>query len=107
MDQDSDVIAKLREYGANLSLPREVLHYLHLPTREAAEEVASQLPELGYQARILQSDPSSQYEGPWTIVATDEMIVTEESIEAARLTLEQLVGTVDGEYDVWEAAVEP
>jgi hypothetical protein len=107
MDQDSEVIARLRELGANLSLPREVLHYLHLPTREAAEAVAGQLPDLGYRAQILQPDPAAQWDNPWTVIAAGEMVLTEDSIDAARLALERLLATVDGEYDGWEAAAEP
>lgn len=107
MDEDRDVIARLKEHGADLSRPREVLHYLHLPTREAADWAVSKLPLLGYRPRALTPDPASQWENPWTVIAITEMVVTAQSMEEARDTLERLVGEVDGEYDGWEAAVEP
>jgi Regulator of ribonuclease activity B len=35
------------------------------------------------------------------------MVVSWQAINEARDTLERLVGELDGEYDGWEAAIEP
>lgn len=107
MDEDSEVIDNLRKYGANLSLPREVTHYLHLPSHEIAEWLAGELPKFGYHARLLKPDPAHQSTNPRTVTAASEMVVTIESITAASQVLKQLVGALHGDYDGWEAPVQP
>jgi len=103
---DRMVIDRLRQAGADLSRPREVIHYLYLPTQEAATAAADRLRNAGYTTEVR---PAAGPPGPnpWLALATIEQVVDSENIGAARALFTALAGDANGEYDGWEAAAEP
>jgi hypothetical protein len=103
---DRLIIEQLRGMSADLSKPREVLHYLYLPSREAAEAARDELTPLGYAVDVR---PAAGPPGPnpWLCLATTEAIVSVDSARASREAFTALATTHGGEYDGWEAAGTP
>lgn len=105
---DAQILEQLVRLGANLSEPRDVRHYLYLPTEEAAEHAASELRNEGYQVEARPSaDAASNPPNPWLVLATKDAIVNSETVAAARDRFGQLASEGNGEYDGWEAAAKP
>jgi hypothetical protein len=105
-DGDRMIVQQLRGLGANLSLPREVLHYLYLPTEPAAAAASEELRKAGFTTKI---SPAAGPTGPnpWLVLATTEEIVSVESARVARETFTAIAATHGGEYDGWEAGASP
>lgn len=103
---DRMIVDQLRDLGANLSLPREVLHYVYVPTESAAAAASAELRKAGFTTQVR---PAAGPPGPnpWLVVATVEEIVSVESARIARETLTALATTHGGEYDGWEAGASP
>src|SRR2546421_9502832 len=88
---------------ADLSRPRETLHYLYVPTQDAAQEAEQ---ALRAEDRKIEVRPAATGPG-WLVLITQSMIVTPESIAGARSEIEAVSTRLAGEYDGWEAAVTP
>jgi hypothetical protein len=103
---DRMIVDQLRGLGAKLSLPREVLHYLYLPTEAAAAAASADLRRAGFTTEIR---PAAGPPGPnpWLVLATTEEVVSIESARVARETFTALAATHGGEYDGWEAGASP
>ena len=103
---DRRVIEQLGAAGADLSQPREVVHYIHLPSREAAEAFAPMVANQGYQPQIHEPAPESADDSrPWTVAATGVLVVTDEAVAVARRSFTELAAEYGGAYDGWEASV--
>jgi len=104
---DQLVLEQLRSAGADLTKPREVLHYLHARTREDAERAAPQVRAAGYEVELREPDPEDLATShPWIVIATTHAVVSSDSVAETRAFFERVAGEVDGEYDGWEAAVD-
>lgn len=103
---DRLIVAQLRGMGADLSKPREVLHYLYVPSREAADAAGRDLELRGYAVDVR---PAAGPTGPnpWLCLATIEDVVSVEWARAARESFTALASQHGGEYDGWEAAATP
>jgi hypothetical protein len=103
---DRLVLEELGAAGADLSQPREVVHYVHLPSREAAEAFAPMVRNLGFEPQIREPGPEAADDTrPWTVSATSHMVVTEEAVALARRSFTELAAEYGGVYDGWDAAV--
>jgi hypothetical protein len=104
---DKQVLKQLRRLGANLSRPREVIHFLYFPTQVAAEQASHQLRGEGYMidvrpaANAAESPPN-----PWVMEARNYVVVDESNVQAMRQRFEDLAEAGGGEYDGWEAAAD-
>jgi hypothetical protein len=104
-DGDQLIVQQLRLLGADLSRPREVLHFVYFPTREDAEDAASELRGEGYTVEVEPSADSDQGPpNPWLALARNETVVDEATVAALRPRFEALAAARSGEYDGWEAA---
>jgi regulator of RNase E activity RraB len=103
---DRLIVEQLRSMGADLSKPREVLHYVYLPSQEAAQAAGSELQAKGYSVEVR---PAAGPPGPnpWLCLATIEEVVSVESATAATRSVTALAKQHGGEYDGWEAAGVP
>lgn len=81
--------------------PHVVLHYLYFPARNAAEEAAAELRSLGFEIEERLGADSMN----WLVLARHEVVPTEDTIAAARKTMENLARARNGEYDGWEVDV--
>ncbi len=85
VDEDAAVFETLIEAGADLSQPREVVHYVHLPSREAAETFAPMVANLGFEPRIQEpGTESADQPRPWTVAAVAGAVVDHETMAAPR-----------------------
>jgi hypothetical protein len=100
---DQAVLDELSAAGADLSQPREVRYYLYVDTAEQADEVAAQLSRDDRSVSVEQSADGSE----WLVLVTEHVIVDTDTLAARRSEFEGVLSSVGGEYDGWEAAVDP
>jgi hypothetical protein len=106
VEGDGLVLEELSAAGADLSQPRGVVHYVHLPSREAAEAFAPMVVNQGFEPQISERGPEAADDPrPWTVAATSHMVVTEEAVALARRSFTELAAEYGGVYDGWDAAV--
>lgn len=78
-----------------------ISHYLYLPSRGSAAEVASRLRSQGFTT---QERPGADGIN-WLVLAKHNIVPSEPKIVAARELMEGLTAPLGGEYDGWEADV--
>jgi hypothetical protein len=105
---DAAVVAALRKAGADISQPREVLHFFYFPNKAHAEEAAAELRREGMNVR----DPISIETGtdtpnPWSVRATINAVVSLAGARECSSRFRALASQHNGEYDGWEAAARP
>jgi hypothetical protein len=100
---DAMVIDALRDAGADLSQPREVVHYLYI-TGEAAARRAVGVLDRDDRFVHLVIEPEGT---PSLIKLTHTMVVTPQSIAGIRAEIEAVATAEGGDYDGWEAAAQP
>jgi hypothetical protein len=104
-DPDQAVLKELRKAGANLSKPREVIHFLYFPTQVAAEKAGIGLRGEGYAIDVRPAaNAGENTPNPWLMEARVHMIVDENTVGPMRAKFEELAAAGSGEYDGWEAA---
>jgi regulator of RNase E activity RraB len=105
---DRAVMGQLRYLGADLDRPREVIHYLYLPNADASRKVAQALRLEGYSVEERPAaDSAERPPNPFLVLATSETILNPEAVQQFRDLFEQLASHFSGEYDGWEAAMQP
>ena len=106
-DPDQAVLKELRKIGANLSKPREVIHFLYFPTQVAAEKAATQLRGEGYAIDVRPAANAGENPpNPWLMEARIHAVVDETEVGPMRAKFESLADAGSGEYDGWEAAAD-
>lgn len=105
---DLQVLARLRELGADLTQPRHTLFYFYFDSEDAAKACGERLKtgvlanERDVVVRVKESDG-----GEWVCIAEAQMIVNEEIFAKLTPLLGALGRELGGEYDGWEAASKP
>jgi hypothetical protein len=95
-DADERVLEHLVRLGCDLSSPREIHHFLYLPTRGDADTVADELEGDGWLTSVEES------EGAWLVVAKRARALTSELVFETRVRLAALASACGGVYDGWE-----
>ena len=104
---DKRVLKQLRRLGANLSRPREVIHFLYFPTQVAAEQASHQLRGEGYTIDVRPAANAEESPpNPWVLEARNYVVVDESNVQAMRQKFEDIAESGGGEYDGWEAAAD-
>jgi hypothetical protein len=94
----------LEKLGADLALPRHVIHFLYFDDEDDARRAAAEVPGAGWHATVeAPSDSTPQ----WLVRADANRVVDARTVESYRAWFEQLATTCNGEYDGWEAAAKP
>jgi hypothetical protein len=105
---DAAVVDALRDAGADLSQPREVLHYFYFSNEVDAEAVTTELRRDGFIVRDPVSiDDGTNSPNPWSVRATINAIVSIRSAQESSSRFRALASRHHGEYDGWEAAAKP
>jgi hypothetical protein len=102
--KDIALLGQMIKQGADLSLPRHALYFLHFGSREAAESGAVEARAVGYSCEV--RDPLPAFPGQWSLVCERPDAVLD--IAGVRLADDLFQGIADrhrGEFDGWEAAV--
>ena len=105
--QDADKLAlrQLKMVGADLSLPRHVIHFLLFEHESDAHAAAATIDAGGaWTAHV--NEPSEALE-EWSVRAEGHRIVGAETVSSFRAQFVQIARAHNGEYDGWEAAAKP
>ena len=101
---DRITLRKLQSMGADLTKPREVLHFLELPSDAAADRAADELERAGYTPTKRAPD---EPEAGWTVRAQAVRVVDATTVPAVRAWFEALAARHGGEYEGWEVSPRP
>jgi len=105
---DQLILKQLKTQGADLEKPREVLHYLYVPTQQASHEAAIKLRASGFEVTERASaDAASNPPNPWLVLARKITLVNPQTVREMRFQFEKLAHETRGDYDGWEAAAQP
>jgi Regulator of ribonuclease activity B len=103
-DADQITVQKLAGMGADLSRPRQVIHFLELSSGLAVETARAALERAGYDVTVEQPDEETTH---YLVRAEAARVVSATTVPAFRAWFEQLAAEHGGEYEGWEAARTP
>ena len=105
---DQLILNELRKRGADLEKPREIVHYLYVPTQEASHDAAMKLRKNGFEfTERASADAAKNPPNPWLVFARKVTLVDSQTVEEMRIQFEKLAKESRGDYDGWEAAAQP
>jgi hypothetical protein len=104
---DERVLRELEEAGADLSQPRDIVHFLYVATPADARAVIASLHQHGFECEEREAADSDEAPHPWLILARKHGVADPNSVGQARRLLELLAAMYHGDYDGWEAPVDP
>jgi Regulator of ribonuclease activity B len=104
--QDADKLAlrQLETRGADLSLPRHVIHFLLFEHEADARAAADAIDGGSWTTRV---DPPTQSLEEWSVRVDGHRVVGADTVAAFRAQFEQIAAAHGGEYDGWEASAKP
>ena len=104
--QDADKLAlrQLEGRGADLALPRHVIHFLLFEHEADAHAAAASIDEGSWTTHV---DAPTETLVEWTVRIDGNRIVGSETVAAFRAQFERIAAAHNGEYDGWEAAAKP
>jgi regulator of RNase E activity RraB len=100
---DRQSIEQLRTAGSDLSKPHTIQFHLRVPSQKDANAAATELQAGDYDTAVRQDRDGRN----WLCVAQKSMTPTIENLSGARRMFMDLAARYHGEYDGWDAAVEP
>jgi hypothetical protein len=101
---DDLVIEQLVKAGADLSRPRDTVHYLYFPSEQGANVAAERLRAHGLTTIV---KPAASGNDPWVLIANHDFVVNSDSIRELVAVAEEAARAGGGDYDGWEAAATP
>jgi len=104
--QDADKLAlrQLETRGADLSLPRHLIHFLLFEHEADARAAADAIDGGSWTTRV---DPPTQSLEEWSVRVDGHRVVGADTVASFRAQFEQIAAAYGGEYDGWEAAAKP
>ncbi len=110
-DGDRRVIEALEGHGSDLTKAAHTIHFLYFRKASAARAAAEELATEGYApVRVGHAGPAWKRLfglGSFHCIAENRATKTEEAVFATSDWMEALAVRHGGEYDGWEASVEP
>lgn len=103
-EADRITLLQLQGMGADLTKPRELLHFIELPSQAAAERAAEELERAGFETTT--SAPGEPDAG-WLVRGRAIRVVDSTTVPAFRAWCEALAARHDGEYEGWEVSPRP
>jgi hypothetical protein len=104
-DGDALTLAALASRGSSMSNPTHFIHYLRFTEEGQAREAAKALAEhLGYHTRGFAPDAADPW---WKVWAETEREPSIENVRRMRQVMLIAAERYGGDYDGWEAAVQP
>jgi hypothetical protein len=105
-NKDILLMGQMVQGGADLNQPRHALYYLYLPTRDAAEQAAARGTSAGYAADV--REPLPEQPDQWCVVCErPDAVLDVAGVRAADDLFQGIADDLDGEFDGWEAAMQP
>jgi hypothetical protein len=103
-EADSLALRQLESRGADLSLPRHVIHFLLFEHESDARAAADAIDAGSWTTRV---DPPTEALAEWSVRIDGHRVVGPDTVAAFRAQFGQIAEAHDGEYDGWEAAAKP
>ena len=94
----------LEKLGADLALPRHVIHFIYFDQEDDARRAADEVPGAGWDATV---ESPSETTSQWVVRAEATRVVDAHTVPSYRAWFEQVAAQCNGEYDGWEAAAKP
>lgn len=104
VERDKLSLKHLEKLGANLALPRHVIHFVYFDREADAVHARDEIPKTGWEATLLPPDESTPQ---WLVRAEATRVVDSQTVPSYRAWFEQIADSCNGEYDGWEAAAKP
>jgi hypothetical protein len=105
-NKDILLMGQMVQGGADLNQPRHALYYLYLPTRDAADDAAARGTAAGYTADV--REPLPDHPDQWCVVCErPDAVLDVEGVKAADDRFQGIADDLGGEFDGWEAALQP
>lgn len=104
--KDILLMGQMAQAGADLNQPRHALYYLYFSTRAAAEAAGERAAAAGYAVDV--REPMPQYPDQWAVVCErHDAVLDVPGVRAADDLFQGIADDLRGEFDGWEAALEP
>ena len=105
-NKDILLMGQMAQAGADLNLPRHALYYLYLDSRDAAERAAARGTAAGYLANV--REPLPEHPDRWSVVCErPDAVLDIPGVIAADDLFQGIADDLGGEFDGWEASLEP
>ncbi len=111
MFDPQEVLDNLKQHGADLSKPAELMFFMYLPKRRSAELAAEELREKGFKINVRRAPTKNILErlfGPrsYSCIAEIRAVPEESWLIQTVNGMVELAARYHGEYDGWESSVE-
>jgi hypothetical protein len=108
---DRQVLAAMRQHGADLRKAAHTIHYLYFPSRSAAESAAGDLRAQGYEVQVDRAAAPPFWKRlfsrpKFVCIAENHAVPNESAVFATSNKMSRLAAKFGGEYDGWEASIE-
>ena len=103
-EADKLALRQLEARGADLSLPRHVIHFLLFEREGDARAAAGVVDGNSWSTRV---DAPTATVAEWSVRIDGHRVVGPDTVAAFRAQFEQTAAAHGGEYDGWEAAATP
>ena len=103
-EADQLVLQQLAGRGADLTLPRHVIHYLYFPVEADARCAAGVIGQAEWESSV---SPPDERIAEWSVRAEGYRVIGSATVAAFRAWFEQIAADNQGEYDGWEASAKP
>jgi len=105
-NKDILLMGQMVQAGADLNQPRHALYYLYFDTQDAADRAAARATAAGYDADV--REPLPEYPGQWSLVCDrHDALLDVEGVKAADDLFQGIADDLGGEFDGWEASLQP
>jgi regulator of RNase E activity RraB len=105
---DLRIIEQIARDGADMSQPREVVHFFFMPTAEAAHRATDSLLMEGYRIEVAKTaDSDRNTVNPWMALVRNEAIVSIDAVDSFYERFTALARSFGGQYSGWEADGRP
>jgi len=102
--KDLMLLNQMVKHGADLSVPRHVLHYSYFTSREAASAAAQEAVSHQWPSEV--REPLPQYPDQWALVSErPDAVLDPAFVRDSTDYFEALCQRHGGEYDGWEASI--
>jgi hypothetical protein len=96
---DVQLVAQLRENGADIAKPREIPHYLYFPSEDLARNTVEELSKSGYEAsEKLSKHWTADAAKPCVVIGRRETVVNEKTIADMRMRCTEIAHPYPGDY---------
>lgn len=111
-DGDRQVLAAMRQAGADLNKPAHTMHCLLFRSEDAAKRAAEELTSAGYERVEISPEAGGSLlsrvlgRRKFACIAETHAVPQESAVLATTVWMERLAEKFGGEYDGWQASIE-